>query len=147
MKISTKGRYGLRVMIELAAKYGRGPVLVDTIAKNQEISAKYIHVLMSGLKSGGFIRSVRGPSGGYELSRPPAEITALEVVRALEGDLAPVDCVANSSSCSRVAGCATRDLWCEMGAAVEGVLGRYTLADLARRQAEKTASQGPAYAI
>ena len=146
MKVSTKGRYGLRVMIELAAKYGQGPVLVETIAHNQEISAKYIHVLMAGLRSGGFIRSVRGPSGGYELSRPPAEITALEVVRALEGDLAPVDCVTEADTCSRSGTCVTREMWCEVAEAVAEVLGGYTLADLARRQAEKDSSQS-AYTI
>ena len=147
MKISTKGRYGLRVMIELAAHYGQGPLLVDTIARNQDISAKYIHVLMAGLKSGGFIRSMRGPSGGYELAMPPERITALEVVRTLEGDLAPVDCVTDAAACTRSHTCATRDMWCEVGQAVAGVLSGYTLAELARRQADKTDNQAPAYAI
>jgi Rrf2 family protein len=89
MKVSTRGRYGLRVMIELAAQYGNGPVLVDGIAKNQEISGKYIHVIVSGLRSAGLVRSVRGPNGGYELTRSPSRITALDVISALEGKSAP----------------------------------------------------------
>ena len=137
MKMSTKGRYGLRVMTELAKRFGSGPVLVDSIAKNQDISTNYIHVLVTTLKSAGLVRSVRGPNGGYELTRDPATVSALDVVRALEGPCTPVDCVADAKVCPRASTCVTRDVWTEVGAAVEGVLGRFTLAALVERQREK----------
>ena len=137
MKMSTKGRYGLRVMIELASHFGRGPMLVDAIAKSQGISSKYIHVLVTGLKSAGLVRAVRGPNGGYELTRSPSRITALEVVSTLEGRSAPVECVENDSSCPRAGRCAARDVWCEVASAVDGVLASLTLDQLATKQQAK----------
>lgn len=137
MRMSTKGRYGLRAMIELALQAGRGPVLVGTIAENQQISGKYIHVLMGGLKAAGLVRATRGANGGYELARDPATITAYEVVSALEGDLNPVDCLGDPSCCPRTELCAARDLWCELGAAIRDTLSRHTLKSLAERQREK----------
>jgi len=101
MKMSTKGRYGLRVMMELAANHGRGPLPVDAIAANQGISRKYIHFLMTGLKNAGLIRPVRGPNGGFELTRDPASISALDVISVLEGWKAPVECVVDAGSCPR----------------------------------------------
>jgi len=106
MKMSTRGRYGLRVMMELALHHGKGPVPVETIANNQEISGKYIHNLMSSLHSAGLARTVRGPKGGYELARPPSEITALDAVEALEGKNVLMECVADASSCRRAGRCA-----------------------------------------
>jgi Rrf2 family protein len=137
MKISVKGRYGLRVMIELAIRYGKGPIAVDLIAKSQGISGKYIHVLVSGLKSSGLIRGIRGPHGGYELARPPAEITAYEIVSVLESDLVPSDCVSDSTICTRIAVCAARDIWCDIASAAKRILTETTLDDLAKREREK----------
>ncbi len=137
MKMSTKGRYGLRVMVELAVQFGAGPVLVDEIAKRQGISAKYIRVLIAGLKTAGLLKAVRGPHGGYELTRAPAGITVLEVVTALEGSLAPVDCVADASHCNRAGCCATRDVWCDVAMAIERTLAGVTLEQLAMRQKAK----------
>lgn len=134
MKMSTKGRYGLRVMIELALNYRQGPILVDAIALNQGLSGKYIHVLVGGLKSAGLIKAVRGPNGGYELTRDPATITALEIIQAMEGDIAPLPCVQNTLCCPRVDACASRELWCEVAAAMSKVLSGRTLAELAQRQ-------------
>lgn len=134
MKISTKGRYGLRVMVELAKRYGQGPVLAETIAVSQDISGKYIHVLVGGLRTAGLIRTARGPSGGYELTRSPSSVTALDVVSALEGRTAPVNCVIDISCCRRARGCATRDLWREVAAAIDGVLSGATLEQLAAKQ-------------
>ena len=137
MRMSTRGRYGLRVMMELASHFGRGPMPVDAIAQNQEISGNYIHVLIPGLKSAGLVRAVRGPSGGYELTRDPSSVTALDVISALEGKTAPVECVADSSSCPRASRCAARDMWCEVASAVDGVLSDLTLAQLAMKQRAK----------
>jgi Rrf2 family protein len=137
MKMSTRGRYGLRVMMELAEHYGRGPMTVDSIAKRQDISAKYIHVLVMGLRSAGLIRSVRGPSGGYELARSPASITALDVLAAIEGRNAPVECVIDAAFCPRSTRCVARDVWCQVASAVDGVLSALTLEQLAARQCAK----------
>jgi Rrf2 family protein len=142
MKVSTKGRYGLRVMLELALQHGQGPVLVEMISRNQEISGKYIHNLVAGLKSAGLVRAVRGPSGGYVLARAPQDITALQVFEALEGKVAPVVCVTDRGSCAKVDRCASRDLWCDLAEAMDKVLDGVTLADLAARQ--RTKQEGPA---
>ncbi len=131
MKMSTKGRYGLRLMVSLAMHYGDGPVRVDTVAAEQGISANYIHVLMGGLKAAGLVRAIRGPNGGYELTRKPAEITALDVVTVLEGDTMPVECVVQPGLCPRAATCPTREVWCQVTASVNGILQGLTLEALA----------------
>ena len=145
MKVSTKGRYGLRVMMELAGHYGRGPMPAEAIAKNQAISSKYIHVLVMRLRTAGLIRSVRGPGGGYELAKEPSSITALDVVSALEGAIVPVECAKNPSSCPRGDCCAVREVWSEMASAVDGVLSRLTLEELWLRQ--QSMSETPTYSI
>jgi Rrf2 family protein len=134
MKMSTKGRYGLRVMAELAGRYGQGPVPADVIARNQDISGKYIHLLVMVLRSAGLVRSVRGPGGGYELARKPSSITALDVVSALEGSSAPAECVTDAEYCPRAGRCATRDVWRDVSSAVDGVLSGITLEQLSARQ-------------
>jgi Rrf2 family protein len=146
MKMSTKGRYGLRVMMELALNCGQGPMAVDTIAKNQGISGKYIHVLVMGLRSAGLVRTVRGPKGGYELAKRASSITALDVIAALEGSSAPVECVVDYSSCSRAGRCATRDLWCDVASAVDQVLSGLTIEQLSARQRAKC-EEPPNYSI
>jgi Rrf2 family transcriptional regulator, cysteine metabolism repressor len=138
MKISTKGRYGLRVMMELATKFGQGPVLVATIATNQSISGNYIHILLASLKGAGLVRALRGPAGGYELTCDPGEITALDVVRALEGYGWPVSCVSKDKWCAKSKTCAARDLWGELAAAMEKVLSDFTLKDLVTKQRAKS---------
>jgi Rrf2 family protein len=142
MRMSTRGRYGLRVMVDLAARHGQGPVGVDDIAARQGVSANYIHVLAGALRSAALIRTVRGHGGGYELALPPARITALDVVRALEGGHAPVDCVEDATRCTRSQGCPTRDVWCQVATAVDRVLGGLTLAQLAAQP-----PQSPEYCI
>ncbi len=146
MQMSTKGRYGLRVMMELAEQYGRGPVSADVIARNQDLSSQYIHLLTNGLRTAGLIRAVRGPSGGYVLSRDPSRITALEVVEALEGGSAPTRCVEDPSVCSRSGRCVARDVWCDVASAIDGVLSRITLDQLAARQRARS-GELPDYCI
>jgi Rrf2 family protein len=135
MRMSTKGRYGLRVMVELAVQHGKGPVMAEALAERQQLSPSYAQLLLGGLKSAGLVRSMRGPSGGYELTRAPSEITALDVVAALE-DAVPVECVAGLSKCKRASICPTREVWQEVSEAVNAVLSRYTLEQLAQRQLE-----------
>ena len=93
IKLSTKGRYGVRAMVDLAKRFGEGPVLVRSIAERQEISGKYLHALLASLKSAKLVRSVRGSGGGYALARAPEEIMLNEILEALEGPFSLVDCV------------------------------------------------------
>ena len=137
MKISTKGRYGLRVIMELARNYGQGPLSADIISQNQDISKKYIHLIVMELKSTGLIRAVRGPGGGYELAKTPSSITAMDVFSALEGRILPVDCVAEASACRRAERCAARDVWCDLAVAAERVLSEITLQQLSAKQLAK----------
>lgn len=138
MQVSSKGRYGLRAMLELALQYGRGPTALNEIAGEQEISFKYLEQLIATLRSAGLVRSVRGPHGGYQLAKPPEEIKLVEIIEILEGPADPVECLVNPDICDRSEVCAPRDIWGEMGEAVEEVLGGKTLKDLARLQREKT---------
>lgn len=139
MRISTKGRYGLRVMVELAMQNIKGPTMMSTLAKNQGISRKYLHSLLTTLKGAGLVRSIRGAGGGYTLGRTPDSILVSEIVRSLEGSFLPVECVGNSSLCKRSKQCATRDLWTELNNAVEKVLSDITLEQLAAKQKAKQA--------
>jgi Rrf2 family protein len=131
MKLSTRTRYGLRAMVELARRSGEGPVSMEAIARSQALSRKYLHALLSTLRRAGLVKSLRGASGGFVTSRPPAELTLGEVVRALEGPLDLVRCVTDGRACSRSARCVTRGLWSELSRAMEDRLDGITLEDLA----------------
>ena len=137
MKLSTKGRYGVRLMLDLAAHYGEGPVLLREIATRQEISEKYLSNLITPLKSTGLVEATRGVNGGYVLGKPPTEISMKEIVQALEGPLGLVDCVEKPALCKRAAHCISHDLWREAAEGMAQVLGKYTLADMLARQETK----------
>ena len=130
MKGSAKGRYGLQLMVELALQAGRGPVLVEAIAERQALPAKFLRVLLGGLKANGLIRVQRGPSGGCELARHPSHISALEVLEALEGRLGGTSLPLDATHGAR----AVRELWNRSTEAAREVLRGTTLADLAARQ-------------
>ncbi len=134
MNISTKGRYGLRAMLDLASHYqDEKPVTLSSIAKRQRISEGYLEQLMMLLKKHHLVTSVRGAQGGYLLSRPPAEITAGDVYRSLEGPVILADCVVISDplyGCNIINTCASRSLWCRLQSSIDEVLNAYTLADL-----------------
>jgi len=147
MKLSTKARYGVRAMLSLALDYGRGPIPLKEVAEQQEISEKYLEHLMGSLRSAGLVRSVRGTHGGYLLAKSPSQIRLDEVVRVLEGSIAPVECVDDASLCGRVGLCVTRDVWGELKEAMESVLASTTLQDLVERQKEKEQSGGTMYHI
>ena len=93
MKVSTKSRYGMAAMVDLAEHFGKGPVALRSVAERQQVSEHYLEQLMSSLRHAGFVRSVRGAQGGYVLAKDPKDITAGDVVRAMEGPIAPVDCL------------------------------------------------------
>ena len=114
MRLSTRGRYGTRLMVDLAQHYAEGPVPLAEIAKRQDLSAKYLEQLIILLKGAGLIRSVRGRRGGYMLARRPEEISVGEIVETLEGKLSVVDCVLEPELCYRAVDCPTRDIWVRM---------------------------------
>jgi len=134
MKISTKGEYGLRALIELTHHFGEPrPIQSSEIAFRQKIPESYLEQLLTTLRRAGFIRSVRGPQGGHALIREPSAVRVSEVIEALEGSIMPVDCLDEGSACSRNGGCAQRDMWADVRDAILGVLEKTTIADLAER--------------
>jgi Rrf2 family protein len=131
MKISTKGRYASRVMLDLALNDIGEPVRLKDIAKRQEISEKYLEQIISILNRAGYVKSTRGAHGGYVLSKKPEEYTIGMILRLTEGSLAPVDCLEeNAASCDRKAGCATNYVWGKLYEAINGVVDNITIADL-----------------
>jgi len=141
MKISTRGRYGLRALVDLALHQGPGLVPLGEIARRQEISLAYLEHLIAPLIAGGVVRSRRGTQGGVSLLRDPREIRLSEVIQLLEGPIAPVECVNNPEICLRSELCATRNFWLELKKAMNGILESTTLQDLLERQEEKSNTQ------
>jgi len=137
MKLSTKGRYGSRAMLDLALHYGQGPILLKDIARRQEISERYLEHVIIPLRAAGLVISARGARGGFALAKPPSQIKLSEIIQVVEGSIAPVDCVDDPKLCSRSDFCVTRDVWAEMERAMSSVLESTTLQDLAQRQREK----------
>lgn len=133
-QVSTRGRYGLRAMLELALHCEEGPVPLRKVAEMQDISFKYLEQLTADLKDAGLVQSVQGAGGGYKLARPPSEIKLIEIMRALEGELAPVECVGSPEVCSKTRTCATREVWSEVESALKEIFGSRTLRDLVERQ-------------
>lgn len=132
MKISTKGRYALRLMLDLAGQENKEPVRLKDIAKRQDISVKYLEQIISVLQKAGYVKSIRGPQGGYHLMKPPREYSVGMILRLTEGDLVPVSCLEDEvNQCPRQDNCATLRLWTELDQAIKGVVDKYTLADLA----------------
>lgn len=131
MKISTKGRYALRLMLDLALNDSEKPVRIKEIASRQGISDKYLEQIISILNKAQFVRSVRGPQGGYLLMRKPEEYTVGMILRLTEGSMAPVDCIDEEiGSCNRMDNCATSLVWKKLNEAISDVIDHITLADL-----------------
>ncbi len=137
LKLSTKGRYGARLMLELALNCGKGPVLLKDIAKSQEISEGYLEHILPPLKAAGLVNSTRGAHGGYTLAKTPSKITLKEVVQILEGSLSPAECVDTPSVCQRIRSCVTRDIWKEVGEKISKTLASETLKDMVQMQRDK----------
>ena len=135
MKISTKGRYALRLMLDIALTGSEEPVPLRDVAERQDISNKYLEQIVTPLARAGLVRSVRGAGGGYLLTRKPEEYTVGDILRPLEGDLAPVECATDGAWCARSGDCLTVGLWQEIHRAVSAVVDGTTLADLLARQA------------
>jgi len=136
MKISTKGRYALRLMLDLATYNTGEPISIKDIAKRQGISEKYLEQIISTLNKAGFVRSIRGAQGGYILRNKPSDYTVGMILRQTEGDLAPVACLENGEECPRMGDCVTIRVYKKLNEAINGVVDNITLADMLEWQAE-----------
>lgn len=142
MKISTKGRYALRLMLDLAMNGENNVVRIKDIAERQQISDKYLEQIISVLNKAGYVRSTRGPQGGYSLRKAPEEYTVGDILRLTEGSLAPVACVEEEGSCEREVDCVTVEVWKQLNQAISDVVDHITLADLVALQEEKREKSG-----
>lgn len=147
MRLSTRSRYGVRAMVDLALYYGQGNVLLKDIAKRQGISNKYLEHLLTSLKVAGLVKSIRGAHGGYLLAKPPAQIRLSQVIKVLEGSIAPVECVDDPKTCPRTELCVTRDVWREIKRAMDEILESISLKDLVEREKKKEQSKNVIYNI
>lgn len=142
MRVSTRGRYALRLMTDVALHGELGYVPLKDVAARQELSIKYLEQIAGVLGKAGFLRSGRGAQGGYRLTRDPAEYTVGSILRLTEGDLAPVTCLApeENNVCGRCDTCAARDFWAGLYDVVNGYVDRFTLEDLVAREREKASA-------
>ncbi|MBM4762395.1 Rrf2 family transcriptional regulator [Bacillus sp. B15-48] len=140
MKISTKGRYGMTIMIELAKNFGEGPISLKAIAQNNNLSEHYLEQLVSPLRNAGLVRSIRGAYGGYVLTREPSEISAGDIIRVLEGPITLVEGIQDEEP-------AKRELWIRIGDAIKNVLDNTTIEDLATHTDDRGVSDGYMYYI
>ena len=137
MKISTKGRYALRLMLDLAMNGENNVVRIKDIAERQQISDKYLEQIISVLNKAGYVRSTRGPQGGYLLRKAPEDITVGMVLRLTEGGISPVACLdADEFQCEREARCSTIGLWRRLDKAIRDVVDTTTIADLVAERPE-----------
>lgn len=138
MKISTKGRYAVRVMLDLALNNTGECIKVKDIASRQDISEKYLEQIIAALSRAGFVNSVRGAQGGYRLSRAPEDYTVGMILRVTEGSLAPVACLENGmAACERCDTCETLGVWKELAEAIDNVVDHVTIADLVERRKKR----------
>jgi Rrf2 family protein len=147
IKISTKGRYGTRIMVELGLNHEKGTMLLKDIGQRQNISVRYLEQIIPGLKGAGLINSSRGANGGYTLARSPSEITLKEILYSVEGPLCLVDCIKSPDACERTGLCATREVWGELNEKIDSYLGSHTLEDLLKKHKDKQKSQPLMYSI
>ena len=147
MKLSTKGRYGTRALLDVALHQDDSPVQLKVIAQRQQIPLHYLEHIIAPLIAAGLLRSTRGAYGGVSLGRPPQEIVLTEVIQVLEGSITPVECVDDPNVCSRADICVTRDIWTDVKKAMVGVLESVTLQDLVERQKDKHNLESAMYYI
>jgi len=134
MKLSTRTRYGIRAILELALNHGKGPLQLKVVGQRQNISVKYLEQLIAVLKTAGFVRSSRGAKGGYVLAKAPNQIKLSDVFSSLEGaSVITVECVENENYCVRAADCVVRQVWVQVQEAIMSVLAAITLEDLVKR--------------
>ena len=139
MKLSTKGRYGVVAMYDLAMHFGEGPISLKNVAVRQQISEHYLEQLMGQLRKAGLVKSTRGAQGGYILVKKPSEITVGDIIRVMEGPIAPVDCLLHDDPetegyCPKREKCVTRGVWQKVGESIANVLDAITLSDLCKEK-------------
>lgn len=139
MRVSSRGEYGVRAMLDLALHYGQGAAPLKTIAQRQRISASYLEQLLGVLRRAGLVRTIRGAQGGYELAMEPDRIKLGDVMRAVEGPIAPTDCVVDDGACEcgQAEHCLTRVLWLKLRDSMLAVLDSTTLGDLCREAGKR----------
>ena len=142
MKLSTRSRYGTRLMLDMAQHYNHGPLHLTGIAQRQGISVKYLEQIIIPLKRAQLVKSVRGPKGGHILAKPPEAITVGEIVALLEDGMSIVDCSDHPEVCQRSETCVARYIWREAANAMFGKLHAITLADMVKIHAAGAAGQG-----
>ena len=130
LKISTKGRYGLRLMVRLAKNFGRGQMLLSDLSRQEEISLKYAEHLIRLLKPTKLLKSYRGANGGYELTIPPEEVNVKTIIEALEGSDYPVECLHSPEICSKSKDCPTKIVWNKLEIAIAQTLESINLGQL-----------------
>ena len=130
MKLSSRGRYATRAMLDLAVHFEQGAIRIKDIAARQRISPRYLERLFIPLRRAGLVRSLRGRHGGFTLAKPPADIPLSEIIQVAEGSVGPVKCVNEPKLCRQSDTCTTRDIWVEVGKAISKVLESITLQDL-----------------
>lgn len=140
MKLSTRSRYGVRLMLALGVSESRNPVFLKEIAASEDISEKYLSQIIIPLKAKGLVTTFRGAHGGYLLSRPASEIKLREIIEPLEGDLSLVDCVSNSDICDKSVACVTKDVWDQMSSLLREFLDSVTLEDLVKKYRDRRSS-------
>lgn len=146
MKISTQGRYGLRALVDLAENENEGATPLREISKRQKISERYLEQLFAKLRKAGLVKSVRGAHGGYMLNRDPEEITVGDVIRTLEGSIAPVECTKTGEGiCEMMPQCATHEVWMKIKDRINEIVDSITLEDLKQRSRELHQQQEKGY--
>lgn len=143
MKISTRGRYALRLMLDIALQPPGSSISLKSIAQRQDISLKYLEQIVTPLNRSGYLASNRGAQGGYQLTRTPAEYTVGMILRTIEGSLAPVSCVEGDNECAKQCMCATVEVYRKIDAAIDEVVDHITLADLVEIQHQKWGGTTP----
>jgi Rrf2 family protein len=133
MKISSRFRYGLRLLVDLAMNYEKGPVLLKNIAECERISKKYLEQIVISLRTAGILGATRGSKGGYYLTKSPEKIKLVDIYRLLEGPFSPVECIDNPKTCVLVRTCPTRQLWDDLSKSIEGTFKNITLADFMKK--------------
>lgn len=147
MRISTKIRYGARAMLELASRYGEGPIELKEIAQKEDISIKYLEQVIVPLRTAGLVKSVRGSKGGYSLGKPPSEICLNDLVEILDGQINLIECLRDPKACQKVSSCVTRDIWGEVSDAINKIFRSITFEEMVNRKKEKEGKCPPMYQI
>ncbi len=149
MKFSVKSDYAVIAAIDLALNYGEGPLQVRTISKRQGISEKFLEQVMNDLKKAGLVESIRGSQGGYILAHPPEKISLAMVLEAIEGNFAPMNCVASDmkGSCWQETLCVVKDVWEDIKLSIKGILDSVTLKEMCERKIKKESSRHLMYHI